>query len=150
MAQDFKTFLNGIEKRLNTSLPKLTKIVKREGLLFISSNFKKQGFEKKRGQVDKWKPKKKIKRKDKRKSQATLVDRGHLRRTWDTETTDTPEKVIFQSSHPAAAVHNEGLKSGRPPGFTMPKRQMIGESDALSANIKAKVYSEMKGVFLKK
>lgn len=38
----------------------------------------------------------------------------------------------FRSKEPYGAVHNEGLKAGRGAGFTMPRRQFIGESAELN------------------
>jgi phage gpG-like protein len=41
----------------------------------------------------------------------------------------------FRSKEPHGAVHNEGLKAGRGAGFTMPKRQFIGETPELNAKV---------------
>jgi phage gpG-like protein len=37
----------------------------------------------------------------------------------------------FGSKQPYGAVHNEGLRAGRGAGFTMPRRQFIGDAPAL-------------------
>jgi len=119
-----------MEKLIQRDLPR---IVKREGLQFISDNFSQQGFQSGSG-VDKWKSRKppKGRKAKRRQGRSLLVDRGHLRRNWEQETTEQPGKVTFQNSHPAAEVHNEG-------GENMPQRQMIGESNKLDKMIEQKV-----------
>jgi phage gpG-like protein len=36
-------------------------------------------------------------------------------------------------------VHNEGLQAGRPPGFQMPERRMIGPSEAVENKMLDKI-----------
>ena len=47
------------------------------------------------------------------------------------------------SDVPYSAVHNEGRRAGRGAGFTMPKRQFIGESPELHRAIKAKIIKHL-------
>lgn len=55
-------------------------------------------------------------------------------------------EILFVISGPYARVHNEGLKAGRGGGFIMPKRQYIGMSHKLTADIKQKVKEKMSQV----
>ena len=43
--------------------------------------------------------------------------------------------AAFSSREPYGRVHNEGLKAGRGSGFTMPKRQFIGDHPTLRKEI---------------
>jgi len=52
-------------------------------------------------------------------------------------------KAIIHSDLIYAAVHNEGLKAGRGAGFTMPKRQFIGDDPELEQKIKEKIELEL-------
>ncbi|MEG1886269.1 MAG: phage virion morphogenesis protein [Alistipes sp.] len=49
----------------------------------------------------------------------------------------------FGSKEPYGAVHNEGLKAGRGVGFTMPKRQFIGDSPELKDKVVAELERQM-------
>jgi len=114
-------------------IQRLPEVAKVEGLRFISDNFKAQGFEKGPGQIEKWKRKAKGKK-------PTLIGEkrgGALRRSWQGRAGQA--QTIFSSNMPYAGVHNEGLHAGRPPGFIMPERRMIGPSDALNARIERKL-----------
>ena len=133
---DFLTQINKIKGRLPALAKRLPGIAKVEGLRFIANNFKKEGFEKAPGKFKNWKKTKAT------KSKQILVGEkrgGALKRSWAQNTTTGPGKVEFTSPLVQAAVHNEGLKAGRGPGFKMPMRQMIGPSQALDINIKKKV-----------
>lgn len=132
MSQQLFSKLAQISSQLPALIKRLPGIAKVEGLAFISNNFKAQGFESKPGAVQKWRDKKKG-------SKPTLIGEkrgGALRRSWKGD--EGANRVEFSSSLPYAAVHNEGLKSGRPPGFTMPERAMIGKSEALNQRIVTK------------
>ena len=48
-----------------------------------------------------------------------------------------------------AAVHNFGLRAGRGSGFTMPKRQFIGESEELNDIIKEEINNHLNKIFNK-
>ena len=54
-----------------------------------------------------------------------------------------PGKVTIVVDKPYAQVHNDGLRAGRPPGFTMPQRQFIGPSEKLEQKIQAKFDKEI-------
>ena len=45
------------------------------------------------------------------------------------------DPATFNSREPYGRVHNEGLRAGRGSGFTMPKRQFIGDHPTLRAEI---------------
>jgi len=133
MSAEFWSKITAIERQLPAVIRRLPEIAKVEGLRFIANNFRAQGFEKKPGQVDKWKPKK-------QGSKPVLIGEkrgGTLRRSW-TGTAGNGQ-TVFQSNMPYAGVHNEGLRAGRPPGFIMPERRMIGPSEALDKAIEKKL-----------
>jgi len=128
--------LNEIRSRLPAAIKRLPGIAKVEGLRFIADNFKNEGFEEKTGSYKPWKKKA---AKGSRKNTLMGEKRGgSLKRSWKQETTESEKQVEFTSSLPYAEVHNEGLTAGRPPGFTMPERKMIGDSEALSKRIEGK------------
>lgn len=51
--------------------------------------------------------------------------------------------ILIHSDLPYAEVHNEGLRAGRGKGFTMPKRQFIGDSKELEDKIKSIIEQEL-------
>jgi len=55
-------------------------------------------------------------------------------------------EVRIINTLPYAAVHNEGLQAGRGKGFTMPKRQFIGESKELNEKIEKMIDTEITNV----
>jgi phage gpG-like protein len=134
MANNFQQKIQEITRRIPRFVKDLPRIAKVEGLQFIADNFKQQGFEKKPGSYDKWKKKKQGRK-------PTLIGEnrgGAMRRSWQGDTTTTEHTVEFTSALPYTEVHNEGLRAGRPPGFDMPQREMIGPSDALDKRIQDK------------
>jgi phage gpG-like protein len=134
--QDIKAKIPQLHKRL----PGIAKV---EGLRFIADNFKHEGFEEKTGSYKSWK-----KNKDKNKKTLIGEKRGSsLKRSWQQESSATGTTAEFKSSLIYAEVHNEGLKAGRPPGFTMPQRQMIGNSSALNDRIEKKFDSEIDKIY---
>jgi phage gpG-like protein len=52
----------------------------------------------------------------------------------------------FKSKEPYGRVHNEGLKAGRGKGFTMPKRQFMGEHPELNKIIIEKLEEKLKSI----
>jgi len=161
MNADFHNKIKFIQRELPKIFRRIPGVAKVEGLNFIHDNFDKQGFEDKPGSVKKWQKRKppkvwrsgttgkkssKLKAtkagakylKD-NKSRSLLIDKGKLRRSWDSDTRTTDTATEFTSSMPYAEAHNEGLQAGKPPGFRMPERKMIGDSDALSGRIEAKL-----------
>lgn len=145
MSNAFFNKLDEIRRRIPDAVKRLPGIAKVEGLRFIADNFAREGFEKKTGSYTAWK-----KKETKGARKKTLMGEkrgGSLKRGWQQETTATGTKVEFTSSLPYTAVHNEGLQAGRPPGFTMPERKMIGESEALSNRIEKKFDKMVDDVF---
>jgi phage gpG-like protein len=51
------------------------------------------------------------------------------------------------SNLPYAAVHNEGLHAGRGRGFTMPRRQFMGDSDSLDKDIQQELQKQFENIF---
>lgn len=137
MNNDFINKLNEIRQRIPDLIKRLPGIAKVEGLNFIHDNFDKEGFEDKPGSAKKWEKRKKEtgKEKKKRSGRQLLIDGGKMRRSFDTETQAKAGSVEFISSMPYTEAHNDGLQAGRPPGFTMPERKMIGDSEALDKRI---------------
>ncbi|MEG1644176.1 MAG: phage virion morphogenesis protein [Bacteroidales bacterium] len=99
----------------------------------FQDNFIKGGFV--NNGLQKWKPAKRIgKAKVAAGSYGTLLsERNHLYSSIDYIPGNGVVRI--QNKLPYAAVHNEGGKSGRGKGFTMPKRQFIGESAELNDKI---------------
>lgn len=86
----------------------------------IKDEFDKN-FERKAFFDEKWKP-----RISKKAHGSLMIVSARLRR--GIKATVINNSVEFTSDTPYAAVHNEGLRAGRGKGFTMPKRQFIGDS----------------------
>lgn len=142
MAKAFQDKLRKIQVRLPQAIKRLPGIVKTEGLRFIADNFKHQGFEVKKGQYKKWKKKKEG-------NKPTLIGEkrgGGMRRSW--KGSSTQAQAEFSSAKPYTEVHNDGLMAGKPPGFKMPQRQMIGDSEALHGRVENKLDGLAKEVFL--
>ncbi len=145
MNQAFINKLNSLVQQVPELVRRLPGIVKVEGLRFISDNFEKEGFEDKPGSWTPWKKKEK-----KGAAKKTLMGEkrgGSLRRSWQQQTGISGTAVEFTSQLPYAGVHNEGLQAGRPPGFTMPQRQMIGDSAGLDARVEQKFDREFDKLF---
>ncbi len=62
------------------------------------------------------------------------------------EYTVSDAEVVIQNRVPYAAVHNEGLRAGRGKGFQMPRRQFIGKSKELTAEIEKMIETELKNI----
>ena len=54
-----------------------------------------------------------------------------------------PYRVTLTNDVPYARVHNEGLRAGRGKGFTMPRRQFMGESRELTQKIRETIENEI-------
>jgi phage gpG-like protein len=52
----------------------------------------------------------------------------------------------FGSKEPYGRVHNEGLRAGRGSGFTMPKRQFIGDHPTLRKTIADEIERKLKEI----
>lgn len=142
MNEDFLTKLTQIQRSLPDVIRRLPEIARVEGLKFVSDNFKQQGFEKKPGVYDKWKQKKG------RAQKPNLIGEkrgGAMRRSW--QGVAETGRTVFSSNMIYTAVHNDGLRAGRGPGFDMPMRRMIGPSDALDKRIERKLDELMDKTF---
>lgn len=137
--------ISAIKKSVPALVKRLPGIAKVEGLRFISDNFGKEGFEEKTGQYKVWK--KKLAKGARKKTLVAEKRGGSLKRSWQQSTVAKDTVVEFTSQLPYAAVHNEGLQAGRPPGFTMPERRMIGPSDALDSRIEKKFDKMVEDIF---
>ena len=87
----------------------------------FDKNFSQGGFF-----GNRWKPKKDG-------SASHLVRRGTLRRSITAHIDG--DTILFTSSTPYAAVHNEGGRAGRGKGFNMPQRQFIGEYPGMEKTV---------------
>lgn len=126
------------EKKLK-DLEKTKKIVAK-GLGSLSVAFFKESFRgSQAGFIDeglkKWKEVKRrekgAKAKTSSRTRAILVKTGQLKNSIKVQSA-TFEKITIGSYKKYAAVHNFGLKAGRGLGFTMPKRQFVGNSAQLT------------------
>jgi len=130
----FLSKIKSLQRQIPGIKKKIPGIIKIEGLQFIADNFKHEGFEYKKGNYNHW-PKRTGK-----KTKKKLVGEKHggsLKRSW--QSTTAGKTAAFNSALPYAAVHNEGLMAGRPPGFKMDKSEMIGDSPALIQRIEDKI-----------
>lgn len=150
-----EAFVSAVQKFLQDDA---LRIVETEALNHFQNSFVDQGFTDK-GLV-KW-PKRKIPRrkgkpisgktlekwKAKNEGRALLVSyAGDTKGTHMTNSIvgeQAPGKVTIIVDKPYAQVHNDGLRAGRPPGFTMPQRRFVGPSGQLEQKIQAKFEKEM-------
>lgn len=158
-----------IEKFLTSNKP--LRIIKIEGLNHFQKSFTNQGFTDKT--LEKWpdrKPPKHLQQSDdeianpkknkkpgkmsplqkwKAADAARAILVGHASRSTGVHLKDSIQgeiganSVIFSLDKIYAGVHNEGLESGRPPGFMMLQRQYIGQSQVLEENIRSKFLKEI-------
>lgn len=150
-----EAFISSFQKFLQDDA---LRIVETEALNHFNNSFTYQGFTDKN--LVKW-PKRKVPKRngkpitgkalerwrEKDEGRAILVGQStdtkgvHLKDSITSEI--TPGRVGIVVDKPYAQVHNDGLKAGRPPGFTMPKRQFIGPSEKLEQKIQAKFEKEI-------
>lgn len=133
MNNDFTNKINELRIKIPSACKRLPGIAKVEGLRFIADNFAKEGFENKPGIYEAWK--KKTTKGARKKTLMGEKRGGSLKRSWKQDSAATGNTVEFTSALPYAEVHNEGLSAGRPPGFKMDARPMIGPSEALDKRI---------------
>jgi phage gpG-like protein len=123
-------YFRKMQASMNALKTKLIDVVEVETENFNMSNFENEGF---RGDsFQAWTP-----RKDKTNDRKILVRTGDLKKA-ATTAQRTSGGIAFVMNQPYARVHNEGLKAGRGKGFTMPKRQFIGQSRVLDDLIRRK------------
>lgn len=130
-----------IEKCANRIMPiKAGRIAKN----LFQNNFLLGGFM--NDGLHKWKISKRIgKDKGSRGKYKTLMSgHNHLYNSIDYRVSNG--EVVIENRVPYAAVHNEGLRAGRGKGFQMPRRQFIGESRELTAEIEKMIETELKNI----
>lgn len=77
---------------------------------------------------------------------AILVKTGNLKRSLKYRKIGK-YSVRIESNVSYANVHNEGLRSGRGKGFTMPERKFVGYSERLSRKIELRLRSNIENIF---
>jgi len=100
----------------------------------FQDNFRKGGFV--NDGLQRWKPKKKP-----NGYKELLSGKNHLFSSIQSVPAEGEVRIV--NTLPYAAVHNEGLQAGRGKGFTMPKRQFIGESKELNEKIEKLIDTEL-------
>jgi phage gpG-like protein len=156
MADDFEKIILAPLRELQHfwSSNKPLRIIKVEGLNHFNESFEKGGFTDQSfkkwpdRKAPKWLTGKKLERwQADNASRATLIGKStqtegpHLK---DSNTAKIlGSGVEFSNDKIYAQVHNDGLLSGRPPGFTMTQRQFIGPSAVLEDNITEKITREI-------
>ena len=108
----------------------------------FKENFDKEGFVDK--SLTKWeevKRRQSDKVKGAAKTRRILTGSGNLGRS--IQSTIGRGTILIHSDLPYAEVHNEGLRAGKGKGFTMPKRQFIGDSKELEDKIKNIIEQEL-------
>ena len=138
----FNHLLQQREKELKRALERTIPVkVGREAKNHFQENFLKGGF------VDKglhpWqRSKRQGTSKGAKGSYKTLLSgRNHLYSSINYRA--EPYRVTLTNDVPYARVHNEGLRAGRGKGFTMPRRQFMGESHELTQKITKLIESEI-------
>mgnify|MGYP006921349068 CR=1 FL=1 len=135
-----------ILKQIEAFKPKLNKLVESAGVIAVNhftKSFANQGFTDE--SIQRWQPRKRAER---GKSRAVLVKSGRLRRSLRSRRLGNLA-VKIMTDVPYAKVHNNGERSGRGKGFTMPKRQFIGYSGQLNRKLIAFIDKNIKKQFNK-
>jgi len=111
----------------------------------FKQNFIEGGFV--NGGLQKWQPSKRLSstsKKADKKNKTLLSGRNHLYNSVLHVPAEYEVRIINEV--PYAAVHNEGLRAGRGKGFTMPKRQFIGESQELTQKVNHLIETELTNI----
>ena len=129
-------------------------IVGKEAVSFFKKNFQNEAW----GRV-KWQE---VQRRQSEKTKGAARTRkilsgatGDLGRSIEIKETSPGTVVVwtnpsaFGSKVPYGRVHNEGLKAGRGAGFTMPKRQFMGDDPELNRIIIEKLETKLKEIHAK-
>jgi len=146
---DFSQFISDINKKAANfrTLTDRTLPVKAGNVAVehFRDNFRQGGFVD--GGLQKWKPSKRLSSGSKSAAgnRPTLMSERDLLFSDIKKTTRNGEVIIHttETTQDYAAVHNEGLRSGRGRGFQMPKRQFIGDSKELNDKIENLIESEL-------
>lgn len=140
--EQFKNLLKTKQNELKRALERTIPVkVGREAKNHFQDNFLKGGF------VDKglhpWpRSKREGTAKGAKGSYKTLLSgRNHLFSSISYRA--EPGRVTLTNDVPYARVHNDGLRAGRGKGFTMPRRQFMGESHELTQKITKLIESEI-------
>lgn len=127
LGSDFNNAAQKVRELVTVKLPIHTEMKAQD---IVDSSFQAEQY--KDEGTSKWKGRKKEQQPGKERSQR----RGLLVKSGDMIASTTAERrgdeVVIGSDTVYAKVHNEGLRSGRGKGFTMPKRQFMpipGESN---------------------
>lgn len=122
----------------NDSQSKIPKILANIMMRYFLKNYKAQQWD-----GIPWEPRKKT------KSNPLLIDSGKLYHSIKVTKADFNTITIETVGEPNiyAAVHNEGLRSGRGEGFIMPKRQFLGHTDELENKLIERIEEELGNIF---
>lgn len=137
--------------KVQKELDAITTIMGVEAVKFYKAGFRKQGWDD--DGVEKWKERKPRMRggKNTDEGRAILVGKrgGTLRKSIKYRRFGRLAVLVGVggTAKRYAAVHNEGLMSGRGAGFIMPKRKFIGESNNLNRIIKKKITNRIDRLF---
>ena len=146
--EQFKNLLKTKQNELKQAYARTLPIkVGTEAVNFFRDNIRKEGFVD--SKLEKWKPaKRKSNPRHPERAYGTLLSRRSvLYRSINKRT--APGKVTIYSDVPYAAVHNEGLRAGRGNGFTMPRRQFMGDSPELHRVLREKIEKHLNKIIHK-
>lgn len=141
--------------RAKQQIPKYVKIM---ALEFYHNSFQNQGFTD--ASFQPWRTRKGEKRavyfgrriklrgkKDGRANRAILEKDGTLRRSLNGKVSGST--VFIFTDSPYATVHNEGGRAGRNHSARIPKRQFMGRSRMLDADIQRMIQKEVRNALIK-
>jgi len=153
--EEFNKNIQRITKEYKEFFDKYAPVIAgKESVSFFKKNFQNEAWGR-----NKWQE---VKRRQSEKTKGAAKTRKiltgatcDLARSIEVKET-TPGTVViwtnpsaFSSKEPYGRVHNEGLRAGRGAGFTMPKRQFMGNDPELNKIIIEKLESKLKEIFNK-
>lgn len=144
--------LNKLARSVDRAINDSLSIMGKDAKIFFEDSFKKEGFTDER--FEKWQPRKgqirgglgaalKVGHKN---TKPTLTDTRKLRKSLKLLTHF--KRAIIETTIPYAAVHNEGLRTGRGRGVKMPKRKFMGNSKTLEKRMLAKLTAKIETAIL--
>lgn len=150
MARDFKHFAGDLKKAEREIARFIANDAPRHvGKIAVDhfkENFNKEGFV--NGGLQKW-------REVKRRENPKITGAASKRKILHGETLELKNSLQYRTGNAQTRifsdvdyfeVHNEGLKAGRGEGFTMPKRQIVGQSQELDIKIDKRLESGIKRI----
>jgi phage gpG-like protein len=155
--KEFQKRLNTLEKEFKELFSRYAPtIAGKTAVSLFKKNFQEEGFF-----GDRWREVKR--RQDNKGSKKAWARRkiltgatGDLGRSIHYRVQKDGKAIIFtepsdftHSKEPYGRVHNEGLRAGRGSGFTMPKRQFIGDHPELRQAIADEINRKLKEIALK-